>query len=133
MHAVPMSDTNDYQRPEGRLLAAAMARTGQSARRIAEQIGISDTRLRHIVNGYSPVGRGQKVEAIAPPTTLARIAATLDITAEELVRVGRTDAAEILQEMPAHAEPPGEPDWAEQLRSLQHRVEELERRNPETG
>lgn len=82
------------QRPEGKLLQHALERSGLSARKAAAQIGISDSRLRHIIRGYQPLGRGQTVEVIAPADTLGRIAYTLGVTPQDLERAGRADAAE---------------------------------------
>lgn len=85
------------QPPEGVLLQTKLAATGMSARKAAEEIGISDSRLRHIIRGYQPVGQGQKVTVRAPADTLGRIAYVLEISPAELVEVGRDDAAEAME------------------------------------
>lgn len=59
---------------------------------------MSDTRWRHIVNGYQPVGRGEAIQVVAPAATLARMARVVGVTAEELRGVGRDDAAEEMTE-----------------------------------
>lgn len=126
-------EDHEYQRPEGKLLGAAMARTGKSVRKIAAGMGISDSRLRHIVNGYQPVGRGQKVEVVAPAATLARIADKLGITPNDLVAAGREDAAELLRTMPPEAQTEAEENPFMVLKELlrERRENEEWRRNAE--
>lgn len=87
----------EHQLPEGRLLEDAMKKAGLSARKVATEMGISDTRLRHIVNGYQPIGNGQVINVVGPPETLARAAHTLGVTADQLREAGRSDAAEVLE------------------------------------
>lgn len=81
----------------GELVKRALKASGMSARQAALSMDISDTRLRHIINGYQPVGRGQRIDVHAPGDTLARIADALNITPEELEQVGRPDAAHELR------------------------------------
>jgi hypothetical protein len=90
-------DDKPEQPPEGRLLAAALRRSGRSARSVAKEMGISDTRLRHIINGYQPVGRGQTVTVVGPAETVARAAAVLKVTPDDLAQAGRPDAGELLR------------------------------------
>lgn len=99
-----MTTEHEHQRPEGRLIADAMKDAGLSARKAADGTGITDTRLRHIINGYQPVGRGQTIEVVAPAETLARIAHRLGITAEHLRDAGRPDAAELVTDRRARTE-----------------------------
>lgn len=87
----------EYQRPEGRLIAAALAVQPDSVRKVASRIGISDARLRQIVNGYQPVGKGQRVEVIGTAGRLASIARELGIRADQLREAGRPDAASLLE------------------------------------
>lgn len=96
-----VSDERPPQLPEGKLIADAMIRDGRSARQLAANVGISDTRWRHIVNGYQPVGRGQFIRIVAPADTLARMAAALGVGAEQLAAVGREDAAKDLRSIAA--------------------------------
>jgi hypothetical protein len=84
------------QTPEGRLIADAMKRLNISARKAAEQAGMSDARWRHIVNGYQPLGRGENTHVSAPAVTLARMALVTGVSADELRAVGRADAADEL-------------------------------------
>ena len=60
------------------------------------KVGLSDTRLRQILNGYIPLGGGQFAEVSAPAETLARIAIELGVTAESMAATGRTDAAALM-------------------------------------
>lgn len=88
-------------RPEGQLIQAAQR--GRSAAALAPLAGISNTRWRHIVNGYQPMGAGQDVAVVAPATTLARMARAVGVTPEQLVEVGREDAALELRQLPPAA------------------------------
>ncbi|MBO9523147.1 MAG: hypothetical protein J7518_16565 [Nocardioidaceae bacterium] len=92
-----MSDLKaQHQRPDGALIERAMAGPPKvSARELGRRIGMSDARVRQIINGYSSQG-GQVLTVHGPATTVARIALTLGITAQELRDVGRADAAEAL-------------------------------------
>jgi hypothetical protein len=83
------------QRPEGALIEAAREaiQPRLSGRAAAAAAGISDGRWRQIVNGYLSAGRQQYIPVVAPPDTLARMAKVVGVTAEQLVGVGREDAA----------------------------------------
>lgn len=83
-----------YQRPEGALIQDAAKRERLSMRQLAKAVGISDTRLRHIVNGYQPVGHGQVIEIDAPADTLARIAEAVGVSSDDMRGAGRGDAAD---------------------------------------
>lgn len=72
-------------------------RTRMSIRRAAEYTAMSEGRWRQIAKGYVAAARGMKVPAIAPETTLARMALTTETTAEELEAAGRPDAAELVR------------------------------------
>lgn len=84
------------QPPEGKLLKQAVAANGMSVRAAAAKVGLSDTRLRQILNGYIPLGAGQFAEVTAPAETLARIALELGVSPEALSKAGRTDAADLM-------------------------------------
>jgi transcriptional regulator with XRE-family HTH domain len=86
----------NMQTPEGKLIGDAQKRLHISARKAAEELGMSDTRWRNIVNGYQAVGRGDQVKVVAPAETLARMASVVEVTEEELIAVGREDAAKEL-------------------------------------
>jgi hypothetical protein len=88
-----MADEMDHDRDARALIASALKRSGMSARRAAQDMPITDTRLRHIINGYQPAGRGQRIKVIAPTDTLAEIALALGITPEAMDRTERKDAA----------------------------------------
>lgn len=66
--------------------------------------GIGEARWRQIVNGYSSPGSGTYMPVIAPAATLARMAAAVGVTPEQLEEVGRGDAAEILRDLPAKSD-----------------------------
>jgi transcriptional regulator with XRE-family HTH domain len=83
---------------EALLLDAARRRASLSIREAAKRAGMSDARWRQIATGYQRVG-GQEIPVRAPADTLARMAQVLGLTPEELERVGRDDAAEVLAEI----------------------------------
>lgn len=97
-----ITDQSNYATPiddlpaEAALVKAALEASVYSAREAARLVGLSDARLRQIANGYASAGRGQRVVAVAPAMTLAKIANLLHISAEQLSAVGRDDAAEHL-------------------------------------
>lgn len=131
---------NEYQRPEGKVLGDAMKRSGKSARKIAPDTGLTDSRLRHIVNGYQPVGQGQKIVVVAPAETLARVAQALGVSADQLDEAGRSDAADLLRDMPEPIKETPEPNVAEMMReilqrqrAMEQRLDELARNQSETG
>lgn len=128
---------NEAQRPEGKLLGDAIKRSPLSARKIAGSIGISDTRLRHIVNGYQPAGNGQRIIVVGPAATLARAAAVLEVTADQLDQAGRSDAAEILRAGPDLEREPVTPSnidrIIDRLDDLEARLDDLEQRLPVPG
>jgi transcriptional regulator with XRE-family HTH domain len=123
-----MADT-DHQRPEGKLLGDAMKRDGRSARKIAEEIGLSDSRLRHIVNGYQPVGQGGRIGIKGPASTIARAAIVLGITPAELETADRDDAADELRNLlassPDAPKAAEEPNVMEMLRQIQIQNQEI--------
>lgn len=84
--------------PEGRLIRDAVKRSGVSMRKTALEAGLSDTRLRQIVNGYQPAG-GQYIPVVAPAETIARIATVVGVGYQQLVAAGRQDAADVLAEL----------------------------------
>ncbi|GAA4929127.1 hypothetical protein GCM10023224_05720 [Streptomonospora halophila] len=83
------------QPPEGLLIEEAREsrRRGLSQNRAAELAGLSGTRWRHIVNGTRPA-TGAKVTQ-----TVARMALVVDVTPQEMERVGRPDVAQIMAEL----------------------------------
>jgi transcriptional regulator with XRE-family HTH domain len=84
--------TTEHQRPEGALIQSAMKRGRLSARKAAARVGLSEARWRQIMNGYQSVG-GQKVPVFGPPETIARMAAAVGVTSDQLRAVAREDAA----------------------------------------
>ena len=83
---------------EAALIEAARKRARLSVREAARQAGLSDARWRQITSGYQSVS-GSHIPVKAPADTLARMAQVLHITAEELVEVGREDAAKALRDI----------------------------------
>lgn len=94
-----------YQRPEGELIAERTKQRGWSGRRLARRLGISQTRLSAIVNGYESTGTGTIGTVSARADILARIAIVLRITPAELAAVGREDAAQRVEEIAGHRAP----------------------------
>lgn len=105
-----MTDTDEYLRPEGRLFQDELKRQGKSMRELADAIEMSEARVRNIINGYQAVGQKQRIKVIGPEDTLAKMAAALDITPEQLEEADRHDAAHALK----RRLPGGPmPEWAE--------------------
>jgi len=67
-----------------------------SGRRAAELAGMSEGRWRQIAKGYMAAGGGHAIPVIAPADTLARMALAVGVTADELRKAGREDAADVL-------------------------------------
>jgi transcriptional regulator with XRE-family HTH domain len=88
----------EYQRPEGRLLEAARLRKGWSAAQAAEAAHISSKRWGQIENGYYTAGN-TAVPVTAPAPRLALMAQAVDVTPDQLRRVGQDEAADMLEEM----------------------------------
>ena len=83
---------------EAALIDAARRRARLTVREAAKRAALSDARWRQITSGYQSVSDGY-VEVKAPADTLARMAQTLGLTGDELIRVGREDAAKALEEI----------------------------------
>jgi len=81
---------------EGRLIEDAAKASGLSVKKLAANAEISDTRWRHIVRGYQPAPGGGVNPVTAPANTLARMALAVGVSADDLARTGRTDAAELM-------------------------------------
>lgn len=88
---------NEHQQPWGKVIDEARRRAGLSARKAAEQAGISEGRWRQIVNGYQPAGRGQVVTVEGPDDTVARMAQAVGVSPAELRKAGRERAAVVLE------------------------------------
>jgi hypothetical protein len=96
-----MGHTTPGQTPEGRLIEQAAKYSGQSARALAANAGMSDTRWRQVVRGWQPGADGNQVEARASAVTLARMALAVGVTAQQLTTAGRSDAAQQLERIEA--------------------------------
>jgi hypothetical protein len=86
-------DERPEQPPEGKLIADALTRSGMSIRKASKQAGISYGRWRQITSGYQNVSPGSYARVTAPADTLARMAAVVSVTPEQLEEAGRPDAA----------------------------------------
>lgn len=96
-----MGHTTPGQTPEGRLIEKAATYSGQSARALAANAGMSDTRWRQVIRGWQQGPGGTQVEARASAVTLARMALAVGVKAQELAEAGREDAAQQLQRIEA--------------------------------
>lgn len=96
-----MGQTTPGQTPEGRLIEKAATYSGLSARALAANAGMSDTRWRQVIRGWQPGANGVQVEARASSVTLARMALAVGVKAEQLAEVGRDDAAQQLERIQA--------------------------------
>lgn len=92
----------------GVLINRALETTGMSIRQAAPLAGISDVRWGQIVRGYQKSG-DLYVVAKGSPAALARMAAVVGVTPQQLSDAGRPDAARAL----AATQPPG--DGAEDI------------------
>ena len=96
-------DQRPEQPPEGKLIAGAAGRLDLSIREAARRAGISYGRWRQITAGYQNVSPGVYAAVHAPARTLARMAAVVGVTPEEMETEGqRPDAAEAMRETEAH-------------------------------
>ena len=85
--------------PEGQLIADAADHMKLSIREAARRAGISYGRWRQIVTGYQNVSHGSYAPVHAPAKTLARMAAVVGVTADEMETQGqRADAAEFMRQ-----------------------------------
>jgi hypothetical protein len=91
-----MGQQTPRQTREGRLIEDATKASGRSIRSLAANAGMSDTRWRQIMKGSQPGPGGEHIQVVAPALTLAKMAAVLQLDPAELVKTGRTDAADLL-------------------------------------
>jgi len=98
------------QPPEGKLIADAAGRMNLSIREAARRAGISYGRWRQITAGYQNVSPGSYAAVHAPAQTLARMAAVVGVTPDELTAAGREDAAKELDEITRRAPVAAVPD-----------------------
>jgi len=95
------------QPPEGRLLAAATERSGLSIREASRRAGLSYGRWRQITSGVQHVSPGNFAAVRAPARTLAKMAAAVGVTPEQMETEGqRPDVAGIMRAEPAPPQPP---------------------------
>src|SRR5205823_3813894 len=95
------------QPPEGKLIAAATERSTLSIREASRRAGISYGRWRQIASGVQHVSPGEFAAVHAPARTLAKMAAVVGITPEQMATRGqRPDVAEVMAEAaPVRAAP----------------------------
>ncbi|MFI1507617.1 helix-turn-helix domain-containing protein [Streptomyces sp. NPDC020597] len=84
--------------PEAVLIREALKQVRMSGREAARRSGVSDARWRQITTGYQTVS-GHHVPVVAPAETLARMAHATQVTAAELRKAGRSDAADELERL----------------------------------
>ncbi|MFI6979350.1 hypothetical protein ACIBSV_12290 [Embleya sp. NPDC050154] len=123
--------TTPPQQPEGALIESALSAVAprRSVRKAAELAGMSEARWRQIVKGYSSPKTGMHIPVRAPAETLARMAHAAEVTADQLRKVDREDAAVEMERLLGHGEDAplevrhlsDEPGW----RHLQGVVEEM--------
>lgn len=82
--------------PWGKLITAALAGEGISAREAARRAGLSEGRWRQITAGYQVVSPGVYAQVRGPAGTVARMAAVVGVTPAQLRSAGRDDAARVL-------------------------------------
>jgi len=101
--------------PWGMAITAARKRAGLSAREAARRAGISEGRWRQITGGYQVVSPQVYAQVHGPAATVARMAAVVGITPEELRAAGRADAGRELarQQQRSHGE-----EMLERVRAL---------------
>lgn len=86
------------QPPEGRLIAAALERSGLSIREASKRAGISYGRWRQVVTGVQHVSPGNYAAVHAPAKTVAKMALAAGVTPEQMETEGhRPDAAEAMR------------------------------------
>lgn len=93
-----MSDERPLPTPEGRVLQAALKRSGLSAREAALRANISEGRWRQIVAGYLTPSAGVYVEVKdAPADTVARMAKAVGASPEAFEKANRPDVADAMR------------------------------------
>lgn len=121
--------------PEGALIRLARKARGLSVNKAVElvrerapDIRLGESRWYHIEGGTE--GKGKPV--IAPDDTLAHMAYVVGLTPERLTKVGREDAAEILEEIirqAQHETPQAHDPQLHRILDLWPRTQEWQRRS----
>ena len=103
------------QRPEGKLIGERIKGDPDlSIRKVAERVGLSEARVRQIINGYASAGRGQQVDVLGPSDTVTNIALAAGITPEEMELADRSDVAHSMRVRASESQKPGG-GWPEML------------------
>jgi hypothetical protein len=94
-------DERPAQPPEGRLIAEALERSGLSIREASRRARLSYGRWRQITSGVQNVSPGEWARVTGPARTVARMAAVVGVTADQMAAAGREDVAVIIRDRPA--------------------------------
>lgn len=81
----------------GQLIRDAREAAGMSIPEASRAAGISAGQWGNIERGYQTAGKGSKIAAPGNDRTVAHMAATVNLTPEQLERTGREAAARILR------------------------------------
>jgi hypothetical protein len=92
-------DERPEQRPEGRLLEAALKDSGLSIREASRRAGISYGRWRQVTSGVQNVSPGSYGRVVAPARTLARMASVIGVTPEQFEQIGTQRCMEAAAEL----------------------------------
>jgi hypothetical protein len=96
------------QRPEGKLIAAALKRSPLTARDAASKVPLSEGRWYQIIRGYQTAGQGVYAPVRGPAETIAKMAYLVGVSPEQLEEADRADAAEELRLLFETEPEPGE-------------------------
>jgi hypothetical protein len=92
-------DERPEQRPEGRLLEAALKDSGLSIREASRRAGMSYGRWRQITTSVQHVSPGSYGEVKGPPERLARMALVVGVTPEQFEQIGTQRCMEAAAEL----------------------------------
>jgi hypothetical protein len=102
-------DSRPPQPPEGLLIAEALERSGMSIRQASKKAGISYGRWRQISSGVQNVSPGEWARVTGPAKTVARMAAVVKVTPEQMEAAGREDVAAVMRA--GEAQDPDDARW----------------------
>lgn len=91
------ADIQPTQLPEGALLQEGREAVGLTFRAAASLADISAGRWRQVEKGYQNASPGNYGAVRGPARTLARMAAAVGVTADQMEKAGREDVAAILR------------------------------------
>ena len=93
-----LTDTRPVQPPEGALIEQARLAAGLPFRAAADRAGISYNTWRAAETGFTMPGGGKYLPRRGTARNVAKMAAAVGVTAEQLDEAGRGDAADLLLE-----------------------------------